>query len=366
MNNTSLVIPKPVNEPVLSYAPGTPERARLQAKLAEMKQQAPIDIPAFIGGQEVFTGNTETVSPPHEHQHVLGTVHNCAAPEVEKAIAACREARQEWMNMPWTDRAAIFLRAATLLAGPWRETINAATMLGQSKNPHQAEIDSACELIDFLRFNAYYMAQIYADQPYSPTGIWNQLQYRPLEGFVLAVTPFNFTAIQGNLCAAPAMMGNTVIWKPSTTAIYSAYYVYKLFEEAGLPAGVINMLPGFGPDIGDPAMASPEFAGLHFTGSTRTFNTMWQTIGSNINTYRATRALWARQAVKTSFWHTQAPTLMKWRRLLYAAVMNTRAKNAPPHRACMCQSRCGRAFKPMHLSKWLKSRSAQLKTSRTT
>ncbi len=286
MNNTSLVIPKPINEPVLSYAPGTPERARLQAKLAELKQTQ-LEIPAFIGGQAVFTGNTEPVSPPHEHQFVLGKVHNCGAAEVEKAITACRDARREWMDMAWTARAAIFLRAATLLGGPWRETINAATMLGQSKNPHQAEIDSACELIDFLRFNVWYMAQIYSEQPYSPAGIWNQLQHRPLEGFVFAVTPFNFTAIQGNLCTAPAMMGNTVIWKPSTTAVYSAYYVYKLFEEAGLPPGVINMLPGHGPDIGTPAMNSPHFAGLHFTGSTRTFNHMWRTIGGNIDSYRA-------------------------------------------------------------------------------
>ena len=285
MNNSILSIPKPVNEPVLSYGPGSPERARLRKKIAELKQQQ-LDIPAFIGGKEIRTGNTESVSPPHDHQFVLGQVHNCGEKEVKQAIDACMSARHDWMNMAWTDRAAIFLKAAELLAGPWRETINAATMLGQSKNPHQAEIDSACELIDFLRFNVWYMAQIYGEQPYSPPGIWNQLQHRPLEGFVLAVTPFNFTAIQGNLCSAPALMGNTVLWKPSTTAIYSAYYVYKLFEEAGLPAGVINMLPGYGPDIGNPAMASPHFAGLHFTGSTRTFNTMWKTIGNNIDSYR--------------------------------------------------------------------------------
>ena len=285
MNNTMLAIPKPVNEPVLGYAPGSPERARLRKKLQELKQQ-PLDIPAFINGKEVRTGRTESISPPHDHQFSLGQVHNCGAGEVDAAIAACLEARHDWMNMAWTDRAAIFLRAAELLAGPWRETINAATMLGQSKNPHQAEIDAACELIDFLRFNVWYMAQIYSEQPYSPAGIWNQLQHRPLEGFVFAVTPFNFTAIQGNLCTAPAMMGNTVIWKPSTTAVYSAYYVYKLFEEAGLPPGVINMLPGDGPEIGNPTMASPHFAGLHFTGSTRTFNSMWKTVGDNIDSYR--------------------------------------------------------------------------------
>ncbi len=286
MNNTALIIPHPANEPVLGYAPGSPERARLQKKLAEIKSN-PIDIPAFIGGKEVRTGNIEQVCSPHNHELVLAQVHNCGEKEVHMAIDACMKARADWMNMAWTDRAAVFLRAAELLAGPWRDTINAATMLGQSKNAHQAEIDAACELIDFLRFNAYYMAQIYSDQPYSPPGIWNQSQYRPLEGFVLAVTPFNFTAIQGNLCSAPAMMGNTVLWKPSHTAMYSAYYVYKLFEEAGLPAGVINMLPGHGPDIGTPAMNSPHFAGLHFTGSTRTFNHMWKSIGGNIANYRA-------------------------------------------------------------------------------
>ncbi len=285
MNNTALSIPKPLNEPVLSYAPGSPERAMLKKRIEELKS-TPLDIPAFINGKEVRTGNTEKICPPHDHQFVLGQVHNCGAAEVEQAIEACMQARSEWMNMPWTDRAAIFLRAAELLAGPWRDTLNAATMLGQSKNPHQAEIDAACELIDFLRFNVYYMAQIYGEQPYSPAGIWNQLQYRPLEGFVLAVTPFNFTAIQGNLCTAPAMMGNTILWKPSSTSLYSAYFVYKLLEEAGLPPGVINMLPGHGPDIGNPAMVSPHFSGLHFTGSTRTFNSMWKTVGDNIGSYR--------------------------------------------------------------------------------
>lgn len=286
MNNTRLSPPRPANEPVLGYAPGSPERARLQKKLAEIKRD-PVDIPAFIGGREVRTGRTEKVCSPHNHEQVLAQVHLCGEQEVHQAIEACLEARHDWMNMAWTDRVAVFLRAADLLAGPWRDTINAATMLGQSKNAHQAEIDAACELIDFLRFNAWYMSQIYSEQPYSPPGVWNQLQYRPLEGFVLAVTPFNFTAIQGNLCSAPAMMGNTVIWKPSHTAIYSAYYVYKLFEAAGLPPGVINMLPGHGPDIGTPAMNSPHFAGLHFTGSTRTFNLMWNTIGNNISNYRS-------------------------------------------------------------------------------
>ena len=284
MNNTVLRVPLPENEPVLEYAPGSPERERLKNKLQELKS-TPIEVPAFIDGREVWTDNTERIAPPHEHRHDLGIVHNGGEKEALLAIESCVSARRDWMNMPWTDRAAIFLRAADLLAGPWRDTLNAATMLGQSKNVHQAEIDSACELVDFLRFNAFYMEQIYRDQPNSSRGVWNQVQYRPLEGFVIAVTPFNFTAIQGNLPAAPALMGNTVLWKPSSTSLYSAYFTYKLFEEAGLPPGVINMVPGHGPDIGNPAMASPQFAGLHFTGSTRTFQFMWQTIGANIAGY---------------------------------------------------------------------------------
>lgn len=286
MNNTALTLPAPENEPVLSYAPGSPERNRLQKRLQELKS-TPIDIPAFIGGKEIRTGRTEGVFSPHQHHHELATVHHGGEKEAQMAIQAALDARKEWMNMPWTDRVAIFLRAADLLAGPWRDTLNAATMLGQSKNAYQAEIDSACELIDFLRFNAHYMEQIYRDQPRSSKGMWNQLQYRPLEGFILAVTPFNFTAIQGNLPAAPAMAGNTILWKPATTAVYSAYYTYKLFQEAGLPDGVFNMVPGHGPDIGNPALASPHLAGLHFTGSTGTFQHMWRTIGSNIASYRS-------------------------------------------------------------------------------
>lgn len=284
MNNSILSIPTPVNEPVRSYAPGSPERKSIQNKLSELKAKE-IEIPAIIGGKEIFTQRTEAVTSPHEHSHVLGTFHKCEQKEADMAIKACMDARNEWSRMPWTDRAAIFLKAAELLATTWRDTLNAATMLGQSKNIYQAEIDSACEFIDFLRFNVFYMQQIYEDQPLSSSGIWNQLQYRALEGFVLAVTPFNFTAIQGNLPSAPALMGNTVIWKPSSTAIYSAYYVYKLLEEAGLPPGVINILPGDGPPIGNPVMASRHFSGLHFTGSTQTFQAMWQTIGANIKNY---------------------------------------------------------------------------------
>lgn len=285
MNNAISQPPHPKNETVLSYAPGSVERNSLLAKLHDMKSKS-VDVPAFIGGKEVHTSTQRTINPPHEHEHVLGTVSYCGEDEVKLAIEAAVEARHDWSRMHWTDRAAIFLKAADLLAGPWRDTLNAATMLGQSKNAYQAEIDSACELIDFLRFNVHFMTQIYQEQPISSSGIWNRTEYRPLEGFVFAVTPFNFTAIQGNLPLTPALMGNTVLWKPSTTAAYSAYFTYRLLEEAGMPPGVINMLPGPGAAIGDPTFASPHLAGLHFTGSTGTFQHMWRTIGQNIASYR--------------------------------------------------------------------------------
>ncbi len=286
MSNSIFRVPLPENEPVRSYAPGSEERASLQARIAELKQET-IDIPAFIGGEEVRTGRTETIHPPHELAHTLATAHFGGENEANRAIEAALEAREEWAQMHFVDRAAIFLRAADLLAGPWRDTLNAATMLGQSKNAYQAEIDAACELIDFLRFNVKYMEELYEQQPISSPGVWNRMEYRPLEGFVFAVTPFNFTAIQGNLPTAPAMMGNVVVWKPATTALFSAYFIYKLLEEAGLPPGVINMVPGHGADVGDPVFASPHLAGLHFTGSTRTFQHMWRTIGSNIDRYRS-------------------------------------------------------------------------------
>ena len=285
MSNAVLHPPIPVNEPVRSYAPGSPERRSLQQRLQEMRDET-VTIPAVIGGDRVETGDTVEVVAPHEHSRVLGIEHRCGTDEVNRAIESAVDARHDWMRMSWHDRAAIFLRAADLLAGPWRDTLNAATMLGQSKNAYQAEIDSACELIDFLRYNVHFMREIYEDQPYSPAGQWNQTEYRPLEGFVLAVTPFNFTAIAGNLPTAPALMGNTVVWKPSSTALLSAHYVMRLLEAAGLPPGVINMVPGRGPAIGDPALASEHFTGLHFTGSTGTFNHLWRTIGSNLEQYR--------------------------------------------------------------------------------
>ena len=286
MNNSLSPIPKAINEPVLSYAPGSTERRSLQGRLAELKSTE-LDIPAFIGGKEVRTGNTSVIRPPHELAHTLGHVHNCGPEEVDQAINAALKARHDWSRMHFTERAAIFLKAADLIAGPWRDSINASTMLGQSKNAFQAEIDAACETIDFYRFDAEYLNDIYSDQPYSPPGMWNKLEYRALEGFVFAVTPFNFTSITANLPAAPAIMGNTVIWKPASTSIYSAYFIYKVLEAAGLPPGVINMVPGRGASIGDPVLASPHFAGLHFTGSTGTFQHMWRTIGTNIANYNS-------------------------------------------------------------------------------
>jgi 1-pyrroline-5-carboxylate dehydrogenase len=285
MNNSQVRIPEPANEPVLSYAPGSPEREALRKRIAEMKAET-VDIPAIIGGEEVRTGDTAEIRPPHELGHVLGVYHKCGPDEVERAVQAALEAREAWSRVPWVDRAAIFLRAAELLAGPERMTANAATMLGQSKNPFQAEIDSACELIDFWRFNPFFAQQIYEQQPFSGKGMWNRLQYRPLEGFVFALPPFNFTSIAGNLPTSPAIMGNAVIWKPASTAVYSGYYIYKVLEAAGVPPGVINFVPGSGAQVGDPVLSSEHFAGLHFTGSVGTFNYMWRHIGTNISKYR--------------------------------------------------------------------------------
>jgi len=283
--NTIFQIPEPVNEPILNYAPGSRERAELKAKLAELRGQV-IDIPLLIGGKEVRTGRTADIVTPHENRKVIGRFHKAGPKEVEMAVQAAAEARKTWGRMPWHARAAIFLKAGELLATTWRQTLNAATMLGQSKNPYQAEIDSACELVDFYRFNTWFAEQIHDQQPLSPSGSWNYVDYRPLEGFVFAVTPFNFTSIAGNLPTAPAIMGNTVIWKPASSAVYSAYFLTKLWEAAGLPAGAINMLPGSGGEVGNPVINSRDLMGLHFTGSTAVFNGMWSTITGNFSKYR--------------------------------------------------------------------------------
>jgi len=273
-----------MNEPVLGYLPGSPERAELKARVKELSGQT-VDIPVIIDGREIRTGDLGECRVPHDHQHLLGTYHKAGAKEVKAAATAARKARKKWAAMPWEARAAIFLKAADLLAGSWRSTLNAATMLGQSKTCMQAEIDAACEFIDFLRYNVSYYYDIMNEQPESAPGMWNMLEQRPLDGFVFAVTPFNFTSIAGNLPTAPALMGNTVLWKPASSAVYSAYYLMALFKEAGLPDGVINMIPGSGGKVGDPVLAHPDLAGVHFTGSTAVFNGMWSTIASNLDTY---------------------------------------------------------------------------------
>jgi 1-pyrroline-5-carboxylate dehydrogenase len=273
------------NEPVHDYAPGSAERARLEVRLAQMAGER-IEIPLVIGGDDVTTGDTRPAVMPHDKEHVLADVHQAGPEHVRQAIDAAGRAWDDWSRWPWEDRAAVFLRAAELLAGPWRDTLNAATMLGQSKTAHQAEIDAACELTDFLRFNVEFMTRLYAEQPVSSPGVWNRMEYRPLEGFVLAVSPFNFTAIGGNLTSSPALMGNVVLWKPASTAMLSAYYVMRLFQEAGLPDGVINLLPGSGSAIGGAALASPDLGGIHFTGSTGVFNGMWRTVGEDVGRYR--------------------------------------------------------------------------------
>jgi 1-pyrroline-5-carboxylate dehydrogenase len=278
-------VPEPHNEPVLGYEPGSPERDELRRRLEELSSER-LEIPLVIGGEDVQTGDTFESVMPHKRSHVLADVNKGGAAEVDRAIAAAADAWEDWSRTPWEDRAAVFLRAAELLAGPWRQTLNAATMLGQSKTAHQAEIDAACELIDFWRFNVQYMTRIYEEQPISSPGVWNRLEYRPLEGFVFAVTPFNFTSIAGNLPTSVALMGNTVVWKPASTAAVSAHFLMKLFEEAGLPPGVINLVHGSGAAVGDPALASEHLAGIHFTGSTPVFQGMWKTVGENIARYR--------------------------------------------------------------------------------
>ncbi len=277
--------PKPQNEPIKSYAPGSPERAELQLRLKELETER-ITIPHVIGGKDVYSDETFEAVEPHDKKHVLADVSKGGPEHVEQAIAAARAAHEEWSTMPWHERAAIFLRAAELLSGPWRATLNAATMLNQSKTVHQAEIDAVAEMIDFWRYNAEFIVRIYSEQPYSPTGTWNRMEYRPLEGFVFAVSPFNFTCIGGNLSSSPALMGNTVVWKPASTAAFSAYYLMRLMQAAGLPDGVINLVYGSGSTIGSAALASPELAGIHFTGSTGVFNDMWHTVGANIGNYR--------------------------------------------------------------------------------
>ncbi|MHB0970893.1 MAG: L-glutamate gamma-semialdehyde dehydrogenase [Thermoanaerobaculia bacterium] len=286
MANGIIRVPKPVNEPVRAYAPGSPEKASLKKKINELLGQE-IEIPLIIGGKEIRTGKTAKAVCPFDHKHVLATYHQAGEKEVKLAIEESQKAWKTWSEMAWEDRAAIFLKAADLLAGPWRDTMNAATMLNQAKTVFQAEIDAACELIDFLRYNAHYMQFIYEQQPESSPQTWNYVEYRPLEGFVFAVTPFNFSSIGGNLPTSAALMGNVVLWKPASSAVLFAYYFMRLLEEAGLPPGVINFVPGRGGAVGNPVLDSPLLAGIHFTGSTGVFQDMWKTIGNNIAKYKS-------------------------------------------------------------------------------
>lgn len=283
---TNYQIPKYDNEPILGYMPGSPELNALQTQLEKMKSEV-IDIPLIIGGKEIFTEKKGKSVIPHDHKHVLANYSMAEKQHIDMAINAAAEAKKDWEEMAWNDRAAIFLKAAELLSGPFRPILNAATMLGQSKNVFQAEIDSACELIDFFRFNAMFAQQIYQQQPSSNKGMWNRIEYRALEGFVFAVTPFNFTSIAGNLPSAPALMGNTILWKPASSAVFSAYYLMKLFEAAGLPPGVINFIPGRGSKVGPNIMPHKDLAGIHFTGSTAVFQDMWRTVGENIANYKS-------------------------------------------------------------------------------
>lgn len=287
MSNAIFTVPKAVNEPVKAYAAGSKERESLLAEYQRMYNQSPIEVPLYIGSERIKTNDKRPMSPPHECEKVLGHFHYGTAKHVEQAIDAALAAKKEWSALPWEQRASIFLKAADLLAGPFRDRMNASTMLAQSKNVMQAEIDAACELIDFFRFNVQYMTQIYREQPESLPGMWNRLEYRALEGFVFALTPFNFTSIAANLCAAPAMMGNVIVWKPAESQMYSAQVIMELFEAAGLPAGVINMVAVDGPTAGDVVFKHKDFAGLHFTGSTGVFRHLWKEIGNNIERYRS-------------------------------------------------------------------------------
>jgi 1-pyrroline-5-carboxylate dehydrogenase len=286
MFNGIFNVPQPRNEPVLSYAPGSPERAALRGALDDVLGSQ-TDVPMVIDGQPVRNGQTKAMICPHDHEHVLGTFHQAQAEHVDRAISAANRARSEWSRMPWDSRAIVFLKAADLLAGKYRQLLNAATMLNLSKTPHQAEIDSACELIDFWRFNPHFMQAVYADQPISVDGVMNYMEHRPLDGFVLAITPFNFTSIAGNLPTAPALMGNTVVWKPASSAVLPAYFIMKVLEEAGLPPGVINMIPGPGPEVCPPALDHNDLGGIHFTGSTYVFSTIWLAVGKDIRKYVA-------------------------------------------------------------------------------
>ena len=329
MDNAIFRFPKPINEPVKSYAPGSSEKAALKKTLAELSNEE-WDIPLIIGGKEVRTGNTGKVVMPHDHHHVLATYHKAGEKEVQMAIDAAMKAHKEWSELPWVERASVMLRVAELFATKYRYLLNASVMLGQSKNPFQAEIDAPCELIDFLRFSTFYASQVYADQPYSETGILNRMEYRALEGFVFSLTPFNFTSIASNLNMAPAMMGNVAVWKPSTTAIHSNYLLMKVFQEAGLPDGVVNFIPGQGSVIGKVITASRDLAGFHFTGSTATFNTLWRQMGENLGHYKSIRRLSVKRAVRILSLFIRLLPHWTWQLLSFAVHSSIRVRSVLP------------------------------------
>ncbi|MBI5433869.1 MAG: L-glutamate gamma-semialdehyde dehydrogenase [Planctomycetes bacterium] len=284
MTHGAFHVPTPINEPVKPYGPGSPEKKSLKAELARMASEQ-VDVPLIIGGVEIRTGETDAIPCPHDHSKKLGQVHRAKKEHVAQAIEAADKAKKEWARLPWEERASVFLRVGELLATTWRDKLNASTMLGQSKTVHQAEIDAACEAIDFMRFNVHYAERLYAEQPQSSPGMWNRMEHRPLDGFVVAISPFNFTSIAANLPTAPAIVGNTVVWKPASTSILSNYYLMKLYQAAGLPAGVINFVPSSGATVGEVAFADRRFAGVHFTGSTGVFNGIWSTVGQNLGRY---------------------------------------------------------------------------------
>ena len=346
MNYGDFYYPLPANEPVLTYAPGTPEKAALKNAIKELKAQK-IDVPMYIGGDEVRTDKTSAIRPPHDHKHSLGVYHNGDANHVKRAINAALRVRDKWAAMSWENRANIFLKAADLIAGKYRAYMNATTMLGQSKNAYQAEIDSACELIDFLRFNVHYLSDIYRQQPISSAGVNNRMEYRPLEGFVFALTPFNFTAIGGNLPTSPAMCGNVVVWKCSNAQVYSAQMFMRILKEAGLPDGVINLVFVSGPVMGEVCLHHPDFAGLHFTGSTAVFNSMWETIGKNTGLYKSYPRIVGETGGKDF--------LMVHRSADVVAVVTALARGAFEYQGQKC-SAASRAYLPSNLAAEIKSK----------
>ncbi len=334
-------IPRPQNDPILGYAPGSPERAVLKAQLAAMAEET-IEIPVIVGGKEIRTGDLHDVVSPHDHKRVLARAHHADQATIDAAIRSSRAAWKDWSVMRFEDRAAVFLKAADLLAGPWRARVNAATMLGQSKTVFQAEIDSACELIDFWRFNVHFAEKLYHEQPGSSPQVWNRMEHRALEGFVYAITPFNFTAIGGNLPTAPAMMGNVAVWKPSHTAMLSNYYVMKLLQEAGLPPGVINFLPGDSVQVSNSLLGDRDFAGIHFTGSTAVFQSLWRTIAENLPKYASYPRIVGETGGRISSWRIRAPMSMRWPWRWFGGPTSIRGRSAvrPPGR--MSRRVCGR------------------------